>query len=63
MKATLKIEDIKKMRRKGFTLREIGEKYAVSRQRIHQILEKEISLTKQGKYCPHCLHPLTKIDR
>lgn len=33
-----KYEDIKKMRQQRYTLREIGEKYGVSRERIRQIL-------------------------
>ena len=35
-----RIKDMESMRKQGFTFAEIGKKYGISRQRVHQILKK-----------------------
>jgi len=63
MKTTHKIKEIRKMRKLGYTLREIGESMSISRQRVHQILSKAEHLTEGAHYCARCTRVLTKIDR
>jgi DNA-directed RNA polymerase sigma subunit (sigma70/sigma32) len=36
-----RLERIKMMREKGMTLKDIGWEFRISRQRVHQILEKD----------------------
>lgn len=59
-KVTVSVEELQKMRAQGLTLREIGEKFGVSRQRIDQILKKETKVsspyisTSQLANISHC---------
>lgn len=38
--STIKIKEMESMYKERYTLREIGEKYKISRQRVHQLLKK-----------------------
>jgi predicted nucleic acid-binding Zn ribbon protein len=49
-----RVQEIVKLRERGWTMRQIGEFFGVSRQRVHQLLQRAHVVVTYHRHCRRC---------